>query len=139
MLIYFLNSLIVFTELRSRSQIYVCIKSVEVTTLILNAPNKASLRTSIPMFIVKQWGLKAGDKLDWSLEARRMKSLWLLEWQKVRITRSENEISQTVAISNNTVRLKLQLFTIGYVSENQDLEEKKLLGSGGYALAKLTV
>ena len=41
-------------------------------------------------------------------------------------------------MSNNTVRLKLQLFTIGYVSENQDLEEKKLLGSGGYALAKLT-
>ena len=65
----------------------------EVTTLALNAPNKASLRTTIPMFIVKQWGLKAGDKLDWSLEARRMKSLWLLEWQKVRITRSENEIS----------------------------------------------
>jgi hypothetical protein len=24
------------------------------------------------------------------------------------------------------------------VSENEDLEEKKLLGSGGYALAKLT-
>jgi hypothetical protein len=23
------------------------------------------------MFIVKQWGLKAGDKLDWSLEARK--------------------------------------------------------------------
>jgi hypothetical protein len=42
-------------------------------------------------------------------------------------------------MSNNAVRLKLQLFTIGYVSENQDLEEKKLLGSGGYALAKLTV
>ncbi|HYX54525.1 MAG TPA: hypothetical protein VE818_00050 [Nitrososphaeraceae archaeon] len=41
-------------------------------------------------------------------------------------------------MSNNAVRLKLQLFTIGYVSENQDLEEKKLLGSGGYALAKLT-
>ena len=41
-------------------------------------------------------------------------------------------------MSNNTVRLKLQLFTIGYVSENQDSEEKKLLGSGGYALAKLT-
>jgi hypothetical protein len=40
---------------------------VEVTTLILNAPNKGSLRTTIPMFIVKQWGLKADDKLDWSL------------------------------------------------------------------------
>ena len=71
MLIYFLNSLIHFTELRSRSQIYVCIKSVEVTTLILNAPNKASLRTTIPVFIVKQWGLKARDKLDRSLEARK--------------------------------------------------------------------
>jgi hypothetical protein len=23
------------------------------------------------MFIVKQWALKAGDKLDWSLEARK--------------------------------------------------------------------
>jgi hypothetical protein len=23
------------------------------------------------MFIVKQWGLQAGDKLDWSLEARK--------------------------------------------------------------------
>ena len=42
----------------------------EVTTLALNAPNKASLRTTIPMFIVKQWQLKSGDKLDWSLEAR---------------------------------------------------------------------
>jgi hypothetical protein len=30
-----------------------------------------SLCTTIPMFIVKQWGLKAGDKLDWSLEARK--------------------------------------------------------------------
>jgi hypothetical protein len=42
----------------------------ELTTLALNAPNKASLRTTIPMFIVKQWGLKSGDKLDWSLESR---------------------------------------------------------------------
>jgi hypothetical protein len=43
----------------------------EVTTLALNAPKKASLRTTIPMFIVKQWGLKVGDKLDWSLEAKK--------------------------------------------------------------------
>ena len=42
----------------------------ELATLVLNAPNKASLRTTIPMFIVKQWGLKPGDKLDWSLESR---------------------------------------------------------------------
>ena len=43
----------------------------ELTTLALNSPKKASLRTTIPMFIVKQWGLHAGDKLDWSLEARK--------------------------------------------------------------------
>ena len=43
----------------------------ELTTLALNTPNKASLRTTIPMFIVKQWGLKARDKLNWSLEARK--------------------------------------------------------------------
>lgn len=42
----------------------------EITTLALNAPNKASLRTTIPMFIVKQWGLKSGDKLDWSLSSK---------------------------------------------------------------------
>jgi hypothetical protein len=40
----------------------------ETTTLALNAPNKASLRTTIPMFIVKQWGLKPGQQLDWSFE-----------------------------------------------------------------------
>ena len=43
----------------------------EITTLALNAPNKASLCTTIPMFIVKQWGLKPGDKLDWTLESKR--------------------------------------------------------------------
>jgi hypothetical protein len=43
----------------------------EITTLALNSPKRASLRTTIPMFIVKQWGLHAGDKLDWSLEARK--------------------------------------------------------------------
>jgi hypothetical protein len=37
----------------------------------INAPNKALLRTTIPMFIVKQWGLKVSDKLDWSLKARK--------------------------------------------------------------------
>ena len=52
-------------------QIVVHIIMGEITTLALNSPNKASLRTTIPMFIVKQWGLNAGDKLDWYLEARK--------------------------------------------------------------------
>jgi hypothetical protein len=42
----------------------------ETTVLALNAPNKSSLRTTVPMFIVKQWGLKAGDTLDWSIAAK---------------------------------------------------------------------
>jgi hypothetical protein len=40
----------------------------EKTNLTLNTPNKASLRTTVPMFIVKQWGLEVGQQLDWSLE-----------------------------------------------------------------------
>ena len=63
----------------------------ELTTLALNAPNKASLRTTIPMFIVKQWGLKAGDKLDWSLEAR--KNEITIMFRKVERRRNENKIS----------------------------------------------
>jgi antidote-toxin recognition MazE-like antitoxin len=42
----------------------------EETTLAKNSPKFASLRTTIPMSIVKQWQLKEGDKLDWSWEAR---------------------------------------------------------------------
>lgn len=41
----------------------------ETTTLALNTANKASLRTTIPMFIVKQWKLRQGDQLDWQMEA----------------------------------------------------------------------
>jgi len=41
----------------------------EETTLAKNSRRFASLRTTIPMSIVRQWRLK-GDKLDWSWEAR---------------------------------------------------------------------
>lgn len=37
----------------------------EVTTLIRAAPKVASLRTTVPMSVVKQWKLKDGDKFDW--------------------------------------------------------------------------
>jgi hypothetical protein len=40
----------------------------ERTKLALNAPNRASLRTTVPMFIVKQWGLKQGQQLYWTFE-----------------------------------------------------------------------
>lgn len=40
----------------------------ERTVLTLNTKNRASLRTSVPMFIVKQWNLQAGEHVEWSLE-----------------------------------------------------------------------
>lgn len=40
----------------------------EVTTLAKNSPKFASLRTTIPMNIVRQWLLKEGSQLDWSWE-----------------------------------------------------------------------
>jgi hypothetical protein len=40
----------------------------ETTTLAKNSPNFASLRTTIPMSIVKQWRLQSGEQLDWSWE-----------------------------------------------------------------------
>lgn len=60
---------IVRYTLKYRSVFFIVVG--EITTLALNSPKRASLRTTIPMFIVKQWGLHAGDKLDWSLEARK--------------------------------------------------------------------
>jgi hypothetical protein len=38
----------------------------EQTPLTKNSPKFASLRVTLPISIVKQWGLKEGDKLDWS-------------------------------------------------------------------------
>jgi antitoxin component of MazEF toxin-antitoxin module len=40
----------------------------ERTALALNTKHKASLRTTVPMFIVKQWNLKPGEDVEWSLE-----------------------------------------------------------------------
>ena len=40
----------------------------ETTNLVLNTANKASPSTTVTIFIVKQWGLKPGHQLDWSLE-----------------------------------------------------------------------
>jgi hypothetical protein len=42
----------------------------EVTTIGKASSNHASLRTVVPMPIVRQWNLKEGDKLDWSWEVR---------------------------------------------------------------------
>ena len=41
----------------------------ETTILSLAATKRASLRTTVPMSIVKQFDLKVGDKLDWTFNA----------------------------------------------------------------------
>jgi hypothetical protein len=40
----------------------------EETTLSLNSSKRSSLRTTVPMSLVKQWELKVGDKLDWVIK-----------------------------------------------------------------------
>jgi bifunctional DNA-binding transcriptional regulator/antitoxin component of YhaV-PrlF toxin-antitoxin module len=42
----------------------------ETTTLTAATTGKDSLRTTVPMSIVKHFKLKAGSKLDWDFEAR---------------------------------------------------------------------
>ncbi|GAB6102289.1 hypothetical protein JCM16138_15120 [Thermococcus atlanticus] len=39
----------------------------ERTTLTKATPRSNSLRTTVPIFIVKQFGLNEGDMLDWEL------------------------------------------------------------------------
>jgi hypothetical protein len=42
----------------------------EITTLTCATTGKESLRTTVPMSIIKHFKLKAGNKLDWDFEAR---------------------------------------------------------------------
>ena len=49
-----------------------CVKNKEgdITTLSAAQTNSLSLRTTVPVWIVKQFGLSEGDKLRWKIEAR---------------------------------------------------------------------
>ena len=42
----------------------------ETTILTLAAPKKSSLRTTVPMSVVKQFNLRQGDILDWTFEIK---------------------------------------------------------------------
>ena len=52
-------------RLNNRYNIIPDIALGEVTVAIKASSKFASLRTTIPMPVVKQWKLKEGDKLDW--------------------------------------------------------------------------
>ena len=51
----------------------------EQTTLAKNSPKFASLRTTVPMSVVKQWKLKEGDKLDWSWDIHNGKMVLIIQ------------------------------------------------------------
>ncbi|MFL6431080.1 MAG: AbrB family transcriptional regulator [Nitrososphaeraceae archaeon] len=42
----------------------------EIATIGKASSNYASLRTVVPLPIIRQWNLKEGDKLDWSWEVQ---------------------------------------------------------------------
>jgi hypothetical protein len=59
----------------------------EITTLTKNTKKFASLKTTIPISMVRQWNLKSGDKLDWSWESVNNKMVMVVR----KSSTSENE------------------------------------------------
>lgn len=51
----------------------------EISTLTKAASNTTSLRTTVPASIIKQFNLKDGDKLDWTLKADTYKLIIIVE------------------------------------------------------------
>ncbi|MGQ9680791.1 MAG: AbrB/MazE/SpoVT family DNA-binding domain-containing protein [Candidatus Bathyarchaeia archaeon] len=55
----------------------------EITKLTLAKTKSESLRTTVPMSVVRQFGLKAGDKMSWKLEAKNGEMIIVLRPIKV--------------------------------------------------------
>lgn len=55
----------------------------QITTLTKANKTSQSLRTTVPMGIIKQFGLREGDKLKWRLEAMNNKLVIVIEPVKV--------------------------------------------------------
>ena len=62
----------------------------EITSLTKNAKSFASLRTTIPISIVRQWKLKQKDKLYWEFEVRGNKMVAV-------VTKQEDSPRQSVS------------------------------------------
>ena len=54
-------------------------KEGDITTLSAAQTNSLSLRTTVPIWIVKQFGLSEGDKLKWKIEARNNELVLLVQ------------------------------------------------------------
>jgi len=75
----------------------------ERTTLAKASSNFASLRTVVPMSIVKQWGLKEGDQLDWSWEARNGEMIIMVK----KIEQVGNQAESKVDVQKDRKRKKV--------------------------------
>lgn len=52
------------------------------TTLAIASPKSSSLRTTVPMWIVEQFGLKVGDSVFWKLDAIGKETRFIVEFIK---------------------------------------------------------
>jgi hypothetical protein len=50
-----------------------------ITTLVATGGNSNSMRTTVPMWIVQQFGLESGGKIEWIIQAEESKMTILLE------------------------------------------------------------
>jgi hypothetical protein len=55
----------------------------EQTTLTVATTGKESLRTTVPMSIVRNFKLKAGDKLDWNFDVKDGKMIIVVQPIKI--------------------------------------------------------
>ncbi|RLI74017.1 AbrB family transcriptional regulator [Archaeoglobales archaeon] len=55
----------------------------QITTLTKANKSSQSLRTTVPMGIIKQFGLKEGDRLKWRLDVKDNKLVIVIEPIKV--------------------------------------------------------
>jgi len=55
----------------------------EQTTLTIATTGKESLRTTVPMSIIKNFKLKAGDKLDWNFDVKDGKMIIVVQPIKI--------------------------------------------------------
>ncbi len=63
----------------------------EITSLTRNAKSFASLRTTIPISIVRQWKLEPKDKLYWEWEIRGNKMVAVVTKQEDRPRQSDSK------------------------------------------------
>ena len=55
----------------------------EQTTLTTATTGKESLRTTVPISIIKNFKLKAGDKLDWAFDIKEGKMIIVVQPVKI--------------------------------------------------------